>query len=222
MMGRTSTSCARRFVIALAMPAALISCGDDDNTSDSAAATVGASTTGAAVTSSAAATSLTAESAPTTTSGRGVTYVSSQRDYSALFPAEPSEQTQPTPLPDGSRMDIEIAGLEGDDRFYATARGQFPKGTTLNVPAALRGAQKQAIANVNGTLISSRDIELQGRPGREFSASLSSNGEAGTLLQRVYLDGEVIYQNIVTGAGELTFKDPEAARFFESFRFTGN
>jgi hypothetical protein len=240
MMRRTSTSRALRLGIALASPAALISCGDDDATSDSAAVTVGANTTQAAVTSPPASTSVETSapaqtsassqtSAPpasasvaTTDTGAGVTYMSPQGDYSAVFPAKPTEQTQPVRLPNGPVMDVEIVGVESADLFVATARGQYPKGTTLRVPAALQGAQDQAIANVQGELISSRDIELQGRPGREFSASLTSNGEAGTLLQRVYLDGLVIYQVIVTGAGELTFQDPATAAFFKSFRFTGN
>ena len=105
--------------------------------------------------------------------------MSPQGDYSAVFPAEPTEQSQPTPLPDGSKMDLEIVAVEGDDLVVGTARGHYPTGTPLlDVPAALQGAQDQAIANVQGTLISSRDIELQGRPGREFSASLTSDGEA--------------------------------------------
>jgi hypothetical protein len=240
MIGRTRNSRALPLAIALAATAALIGCGDDDATSDSAAATVGASTIQAVVTSSPAPTSVetsapvqtsapsqtstsaTSEPVATTDAGAGIRYVSPQRDYSAVFPAEPTEQTQPIRLPDGSAMDIEIVGLESGDLFFATARGQYPKGTKLEVSAALQGAQDQALANVRGTLISSRDIELQGRPGREFSASLTSNGEAGTLLQRVYLDGLVIYQNIVTGAGELRFQDPAAAAFFKSFRFTRN
>jgi hypothetical protein len=244
MRSRTTsspTTRALRIAVAVAAPLALISCGDDDDdTSDSAAA----NTTGVAETSSSGSTTVATSAAVQTSApgrttapdtsvatsvattgegaGAGVTYASPQGDYSAVFPSEPTEQTRPTPLPDGSQMDLEIAGVETDDRFYGTVRGEYPKGTTLDVPGALQGAQEQAIANVKGTLIDSRDIELQGRPGREFSASFTSNGEAGTLLQRIYLDGTVMYQNIVTGAGELTFEDPAIAAFFESFRLARN
>jgi hypothetical protein len=238
MSGRTTTfptARALRLAVALAVPIALISCGDDDDdTSNSAAANA----TGVAETSSSGSTAVaTSAAAQTSAPGRtaapntavattgeaaGVTYTSPQGDYSAAFPSEPTEQTRPTPLPDGSQMDLEIAGVETDDRFYGTVRGEYPKGTTLDVSGALKGAQDQAIANVKGTLIDSRDVELQGRPGREFSASITSNGEAGTLLQRIYLDGTVMYQNIVTGASQLTFEEPAAAAFFESFRFARN
>ena len=127
------------------------------------------------------------------------------------------------PAPAAARrptVDLVLAGYELDDGFLATARGQYPDGYVLDVPVALQGAQDQALANVGGELISSQDITLQGRPGREFSATLTSGGESGTLLQRVYLDGLVIYQQLFTGAGETTFTDPEVAPFFESFAFT--
>ncbi len=88
------------------------------------------------------------------------------------------------------------------------------------MPVALQGAQDQALANVGATLVSSEDITLQGRPGKQFSATLSSGGETGTLLQRVYLDGLVIYQQVFTGAGERSFTDADLAAFFDSFTFT--
>jgi hypothetical protein len=117
-------------------------------------------------------------------------------------------------------MDLVIAGVETEELFVGTARGEYPDGTVLDVPAALQGAQDLAIANVGGELVNSRDLELQGRPGRQFKASLTVEGQRGTLLQRVNFDGPVLYQNVVTGAGELTFRDPAVAAFFESFRFT--
>ena len=219
-------------------------CGDDDDdgastsaatevtaTSVAAAGSTGPATTDVATTDVATtgdaptggATTPSAASAPSvpTAGGEGVTYTSPEGDYSAVFPAQPAEQRQDQPLPDGSTVELVIVGAEGADRFMATSRGQYPEGTVLDVPVALDGAQEQAIANVQGTLIDGQDVELQGRPGRQFSASFTSNGEAGTLLQRVYFDGPVIYQVLVTGAGELTFEDPEIAAFFDSFQFAG-
>ena len=217
-----------RLAAVLATAVAAFGCADDDDASDSApdsttdVATSGtAGTTVAVETTRAAPASAPAGSEPATTAAaEGFTYTSPEGDFSAVFPSRPSERTQPQPLPDGSVMDLSIAAVEAEDLFLATARGQYPKGTVLDVPAALQGAQDLAIANVEGTLVASRDLELQGRPGREFSASLTANGEPGTLLQRVYFDGPVLYQNVVTGAGELTFKDPALAPFFDSFRFT--
>jgi hypothetical protein len=89
-------------------------------------------------------------------------------------------------------MDLSIAAVETDQLFMGTARGQYPTGTVVDVPAALQGAQDQAIADVKATLVDSRDLELQGRPGREFAASLTVKGQPAMLLQRVYFDGPVL------------------------------
>jgi hypothetical protein len=227
-MRYTRPARALRLAAVLATAAAVFGCTDDDDVSDSArrpptnVGTAGTSgTTVAVATTTAAPASAPSASEPATTAaGAGFTYTSPEGDFSAVFPSRPSERTQPQELPDGSVMELSIAAVETEELFVGTARGQYPKGTVLDVPAALQGAQDQAIANVEGTLVASRDLELQGRPGREFAASLSVNGQPGTLLQRVYFDGPVLYQNIVTGAGELTFQDPALAAFFDSFRFT--
>ncbi len=233
---------ALRIAAILTTAVAVFGCSDDDDASDSApdsptsAPAAGTAGTTAAVATSTARTTAPSGSEPATTAARttapagsgpattataeGFTYTSPEGDYSVVFPSQPSEQTQPQELPDGTVMELAIAGVETEELFVGTARGQYPDGTVLDVPAALQGAQDLAISNVGGTLVGSRDLELQGRPGRQFRASLTVNGQPGTLLQRVYFDGPVLYQNIVTGAGELTFQDPAVAAFFDSFRFT--
>jgi hypothetical protein len=161
-----------------------------------------------------------AAAADTTIAAEGSTYTSAEGDYTVTFPGQPTEQTQPQTLPDGSVIDIVLAGYQFDDRFVATARSAYPDSYVLDPAASLQGSQDQALANVGGTLIASRDITLQGRPGKEFSATITNGGETGTLLQRVYLDGLVSYQQIFTGAGEASFTDPDLAPFFDSFAFT--
>ena len=227
-MRYTRPARALRFAAVLMTAVVVFGCSDDDDVSDSdprSPASVGtpgtAGTAAAVATTTAAPGSAPSGSEPATTAAReGFTYTAPEGDFSAVFPSRPSERTQPQELPDGSVMDLSIAAVETEELFMGTARGQYPEGTVLDVPAALQGAQDLAIANVEGTLVASRDLELQGRPGREFAASLTANGQPGTLLQRVYFDGPVLYQNIVTGAGELTFQDPAVAVFFDSFRFT--
>lgn len=234
-----------RVGVALAAVVTLVACGGDDDddaatTTDAAVTTPGsAATTEAVETTSVDTTEATetteavetteatettsvetTEASETTAPVEGFVFTSAEGDYSATFPGEPTPQTQAQPLPDGSSVDVVFATYEVDDGFMATARAQYPDGYVLDVPVALQGAQDQALANVGATLIESQDITLQGRPGREFSGSVTSNGVEGTVLQRVFLDGLVIYQQIFTGAGEVTFTDPELATFFESFAFT--
>lgn len=242
-MRSTTRSTTARLAVGLAAAVALVGCGDDDDASPATSAEVAtteSATTEAADTTEATetteatdtteatettdATTTTARSettaADTTTSVAATTYTSPEGDFSVVFPGEPTQQTQPQTLPDGSTLDLVLAGYETDTGFAATARGVYPDGYVLDVPVALQGGQDQALANTGGTLLTSQDITLQGRPGREFSASITNGSQTGTQLQRVYLDGLVIYQQIYTGVGEVTFTDPEVATFFESFAFT--
>jgi hypothetical protein len=224
-------SYAVRLAVGLAAAVSVASCGDDDDTASTSetatetslvAASTGPADTIASFDTSAAVetTAVSAEGgAVTTAAAEGTTFTSAEGDYSVVFPAEPSVQTQQQPLPDGSNVELVLAGYEFDDGFIATARGQYPDGYVLDPPVALQGAQDQALEQVDGTLITSTDITLQGRPGKEFSATITNGGETGTLLQRVYLDGLVIYQQVFTGAGEASFTDPEVATFFDSFAF---
>ena len=237
-----NTARSRTATLALSLAAVLAvgACGGDDDddtstTTEVAETTAATETTAAVETTEAVETTAavetteavvtteateTTEAVETTAAVQGFVFTSAEGDYTATFPGEPTLQTIPQALPDGNTVNLVFAGYETNDSFIATARGQYPDGYVLDVPLALQGAQDQAIANVNATLIASQDITLQGRPGREFSASVTSNGQEGTVLQRVYLDGLVIYQQIFTGAGEASFTDPELAPFFDSFAFT--
>ncbi len=223
---------------ALALTVGVAACSSDSKSSDTttaeaveatdsadtAAATTAASANTAKATTVAPTTSAaTAASAPggtATVPTNWVTYTSPQGDFTVSFPSTPKEQTQDAPLPDGSTLALDIASSSSGQTFVGTARGEYPAGYTLDVDQALQGAQDQAIANVNGTLIDGHDIELQGRPGREFSAQVTNNGVDGTVIQRVYLDDLIIYQNIVTGPGTLTADDGPIAAFLGSFQFT--
>lgn len=233
-----------RSLLPLAMTAllAVAACGGDDDDADPTTVPTGATTAEVTESTPASATTEPTTTEPATTepattepattepaatdataapaAPAAVAYTSPEGDFSATFPGQPQTQTQSAPLPDGSVIDLAITGVELNGVFVATARGQYPDTYVLDVPQALQGAQDQAIANVQGTLIASQDVSLQGRPGREFSAAVTSNGVAGTVLQRVYLDGLVIYQNLAAGAGTLTFEDPGLAPFFASFAFT--
>ena len=187
-------------------------------TSEAAASTSAAATTLAPATT--AATATTSAGGTATVPATWVSYTSPQGDFVVAFPATPNEQTQGAPLPDGSTLTLDIVGSSTGQTFVGTARGEYPAGYTLDIDQALQGAQDQAIANVNGTLIEGHDIELQGRRGREFSATLTNNGVQGTVIQRVYVDDLTIYQNIVTGPGTITASDAPIAAFLGSFQFT--
>jgi hypothetical protein len=185
----------------------------------SACAGADASTTNDAPPASTAAEATTAPP-PTTAVTAGVTYTPPEGDYRATFPVQPTEETQSVPLPDGGSFELKIVHADLEDSSLATGRGTYPDGYEVDPAAGLQGAQDQTIASLGASLTGSREISLDGLPGREFSASVTSNGQGGTLLERMYLDGLTVYEVLRTGAGELSFDDPESVAFFDSFALT--
>ena len=181
----------------------------------------GASSTGTGSAPSAAVDATTAADAPTAPpAAAGVIYAPPEGDYRATFPEEPTEETQSVPLPDGESFELKIVSANLDGSFVATARGTYPDGYEADAATGLQDAQDQTIATLGASLTGSREISLDGLPGREFSASVTSNGQGGTLLERMYLDGLTVYEVLRTGAGELSFDDPESVAFFDSFALT--
>jgi len=83
----------------------------------------------------------------------------------------------------------------------------------------LAGARDGAVSNVNGQLVSDAEITLNGYPGREFSASVTQNGQEIVLRQRVYMVGNRLYQVVVI-APKGEENSTEVEDFFQSFRLT--
>ena len=232
----------KRIALLVVAAAGLVACGDDDDSTDetteavatSTAATAPPATTGApdttAATTDAPATTEGAETteaaettAPTAQSVApdGVMFTSPDGDFSVLLPAEPTASSQDQSLPDGTTVQLEAWQTPlGDAGAYTVARLALPEGAVIDTAALLQSAQDQALAGVGGTLTSEQPIDLDGIPGREFSATVSQGGVEGTLVQRVYLAGNTLYQVNFAGEGDRSFTDPELAPFFESFTIT--
>jgi hypothetical protein len=83
--------------------------------------------------------------------------------------------------------------------------------------AILAGARDGAVANVNGQLVSDTEISLDGYPGREFSASVTQNGQDFVLRQRVFLVGNRLYQMVVI-VPKGTESSTEVEDFLHSFQ----
>jgi hypothetical protein len=146
-------------------------------------------------------------------------FTSPENEFSVTFPGgEPEREATQAPLPDGTTTDLVLYSSGSDGVEYATARTAFPAAPP-DAAAALEGARDGSISQTGGSLVDSAPIELSGRPGMQFTATLTSNGEEGTVLSRLYLQGNVMYQVMTAGEGDLSFDDPEIAAFFDSFQF---
>ena len=155
-----------------------------------------------------------AEVLPTVEAVDGVTFTPPAGDYSVVFPFEPTSNEQTLTLDDGSSLPITFYLTDSDRLELGTAAIVYPPGSALS----LEGAHDGAISNISGTRTSSDPINLQGREGLQFTASVQ-DGKV-TYLSRVYRDDVTLYQLIAVVHGEVAFDDPEIAAFFDSFRFT--
>jgi hypothetical protein len=216
----------RRAAVTALLLLAAVSCGDDDDAetvgadrpdATSSPATSAPATTVPVTTAAPAATATTAAPAASTTSGApsgdAFEFTSADGSYTIIYPAEPSERTQQQQLPDGSTLPVTLTILGSPDEAFISSVVEYPP----EVTADLQGAVDGAIANSGATLIAEQDIELGGRLGRQFVADV---GGEGTLIARLYVDGNRLWQVLYTGAGEISPDDPAPAAFFDSFRFT--
>jgi len=240
---RPPTRLARRAAAPLVALLALGACSGDDadtttaDTDESTASTIGtdttmagADTTMAMETTAPAAETTTASSAPQTTAAPATTaptttapastvpapfeFADPGGSYTATFPGEPTPVEQATALPDGTELPITFYLFQDPTgAAFGTASIAYPEGTTLD----LQGAQDGAIASVQGTLVESVPIELQGRTGLQFAADV---GGQGTYVSRIFADGLNLYQVVAVVQGSVTAADPTVAAFLDSFQFT--
>jgi len=223
---------ARRVAAPLVAVLALGACGGDDDsdattaeTDETSAVTVGADTTMAgadtAATTAASSSPTTAASSSPTTAGAettapgtaGFEFTDPEGAYTATFPGEPEPVEQTTTLPDGTELPVIFYLYEETTGAFGTAAIAYPEGTTLD----LEGAQDGAIAGVQGTLLESEPLELQGRTGLQFVADV---GGQGTYVSRIFADGLNLYQVVAVVQGTATADEPTIAAFLDSFQFS--
>ncbi len=205
---------ARRVLAAVALPLAVLAlaaCSDDDSAGDESTAD------GTAASGSAPAEAPSCDSADDDVdAAEGFEFASPSGDYTAVFPSEPASSQQDTTTAEGETLPVtQHIAVEGDTS-YATAELTVPEGE----PYSLEGGRDGSVAAINGELVCSDDIEVDGRDGVEFVVSVESEGVTGSYVSRILTDGETVYQNIVVAPGTLTLDDEAVAAFFDSFTFT--
>ena len=129
------------------------------------------------------------------------------------FPGEPYEKASgTTPCADHE------AGWVLPDRStgYWVNFCDYPAGTMTDVipTRMLESKQAAALDALGATLVTSKEIALDGHPGQEFTA-MSPDGTSFAV--RMYLVGDRLYKQ------DTNSKQPNAsdiATFFDSFRFT--
>jgi hypothetical protein len=200
---------ARRALAAVAVPVAVLAfaaCSDDDSAGDESTAE-GAGSTGSTPVDS---------SDDDVDAAEGFEFASPSGGYTAAFPSEPASTQQDTTTDEGRTLSVTQHIAVDGRTSYVIAELAIPAGE----PYSFEEGRDASLAVINGELVLSDDIEVDGRDGIEFVASIESGGAAGTYVSRLLTDGEAAYQLIVAGPGTLTLDDETVAAFFDSFTFT--
>ena len=139
-------------------------------------------------------------------------YSYSSDGFGAAFPSEPSMTKQNVPTDAGSFELRAYAVEDGPTALFigvcdygAAAAGKDPD-------VLLDGAQKGAIANVSGHLVSGKKITLSIYHGVEFEAESDTFHSSA----RIYLVGTTLYQALT--AAPLARPYAGSARFLDSFQ----
>ena len=130
--------------------------------------------------------------------------------FSVMMPARPEEELKP-----GDGLTTHLFTVTTDDALYIVAYGDYAPIVRMNVDEELTANRDRFLKGVNATLISTRQITLDGRKGIEFTGE----SDQAAFKSRIFMFGIRIHQIAVA-----VFKGKEASasanRFFSSFEFT--
>ena len=153
------------------------------------------------------------------TSNESDAYHSEEGKFYVDFPAEPNISTQAVPTELGD-INITMYLVDKGTTAYMVAHNDYPadfiKNTNADPQSLLQGGKTGALNSYNGTLVSEKEIELDGNPGLEFKATGSMQGQEIEILARMYLVENRLYQ-IVIACNKGILTDEEMTDFVMSF-----
>lgn len=158
----------------------------------------------------------------TATTGTGpaanawITYTWPPDRYSIMMPRQPRRQTR-----FHSGVQVSMASCDMGPvgaYFVAASRATMVlPGQAFDAKAALEGGVNGALANSGGKLISQKNIQLDGHPGREISFNGSSAGRSFTAYARLYVVDTTVYQTMFLGPSG-SHPGADLNKFFDSFK----
>ena len=127
--------------------------------------------------------------------------------FSVLMPAKPEEEVKSS-----DDFTSHLFSITTDKAIYLAGYGDYAPSIKLSVDAELTANRDKFLKGLNATLVASKQIALDGRPGLEFTGE----SEQASFKSRVYLSGNRVYQIAVAVIKGKT--DPDNLdRFFASF-----
>lgn len=141
--------------------------------------------------------------------------------FSVEAPGEMKEASQDIPSAAGTIKLTTYTATAGNKAFIVSYN-DYPAAVTSAAPQTLLdGAQSGAIAQVNGTLVNDKNINLSGNPGKEYVANVKTPQGDAVAKARIYLVKTRLYQTLAI-VPKNEADSPDAIKFLDSFKLTGN
>jgi hypothetical protein len=138
--------------------------------------------------------------------------------FSLLMPANPQQvdRTEDTP---GGPVQVHVVQVSDPAAQYVSTYSEYPPGTLEKVktPLLLDTFQRSSLQALNATLVSAHDVELDGLPGREFTASTPDGQQ---LTARLLVAPGRVYS--LAGTYPQGGTPPSVQRFLGSFARTSD
>jgi flagellar basal body-associated protein FliL len=157
---------------------------------------------------------------PASNTGGWKTFSSSAGKFSVDYPGTPKEvkQSQPTAV---GKIDIYFYQLEANNKamLYQAGYNDYPADVVEGADPAdlLNGALQGGAGAVGGTVLSQKDITLNGFPGKEARISAVSGALKGEFTIRIYLVDNRLYQ-LMAGGSVGKIDEGGINRFLNSFK----
>lgn len=141
--------------------------------------------------------------------------------FSVLMRGNPKQEKSQIDKPEGKIETVSYLTSTPEGRAYSVAYSDYPEAwvKTKSPADLLDGARDGAVNRIRGELLSEQKINIQGAPARELF--IIGMGEALTVRARLLtIDGRLYVLQALTVGPLHNVPDPDADRFFDSFRFT--
>jgi len=137
--------------------------------------------------------------------------------FTCEMPGEPKRTSQKLSTPVGM-IDVVAYSLDVPTGAYVVSATPIPRNApALSTQQRLDGARDGAVKNVNGTLVSEKQIKLDNHQGRE----LVVKGPQGVYIhQRMFMVGNQLVQAVAVSQSKAESTD--MSRFFHSIKLSRN
>ncbi|NJP04393.1 MAG: hypothetical protein HC837_01540 [Chloroflexaceae bacterium] len=146
-----------------------------------------------------------------------IEFSSEEGGFTVMMPGTPEEGSQDVGT-DAGQMGLATYQFTTDAAAYTVMFSDFPEDMigAVDPQELLLGGQEGALTSLDGELISEREVDLDGYPGREIVAEAQVGGIDAILKGRFYLVDNRLYQTLVIGQQDAVDEE-DIDYFLDSF-----